>query len=154
FATFSEFWRKPVALAAAVFMAFMMSVDVELVQLVIVSRFGSMVDISANTLGAMLGAGAAWIWRSHHHANRFPMRADAMFVAACWVLYQLFPFLPHRGGPRLVLTWRLLDGLAMFAAIIGLAPVVYALGGTVRRRRLTLVALAALILLRIFIYTR
>ncbi len=82
------------------------------------------------------------------------MRADALLLAACWVLYQLFPFLPHRGAPRLLTTWRWIDALAMFAAVLALARIVDVLGGTLLRRRITLAALTTLALLRTLLYTR
>ena len=154
FATFASFRSRFTAALGAVLLGFTMSVSIELVQLVIVNRSSSLVDIAANTIGTIGGAIAGWAWKTHHHASRSPMRADALLLAACWVLFQLFPFLPHRGAPRLLATWRWIDALAMFAAVLALARIVDVLGGTLLRRRITLAALTTLALLRTLLYTR
>jgi VanZ family protein len=126
----------------------------EMAQLFVAGRVTSAPDIAANTLGTAAGIVAGWIWRRHHRASDGPVRTDAMFAIACWGLYQLFPFFPHRGRPRLIGVSPDVDAILSFATVLALVPLVDVLCDTVRSKRLTLTALAFLVPLKMFIFTR
>ena len=148
FAAFAAIWRTWVAAVAALLAAIALSLSMELAQLFVVGRIASALDVAVNTLGAAAGIVAGWIWRTHHRASESPMRADVVFVIACWALYQLFPFFPHRSGPRLIAASPNVDAILYFVALLALVPLIDALGGDTRRRRLTLAALAILVPLK------
>ena len=154
FAAFAAIWRTWVAAIAALVTGIALSFSVEMAQFFVVGRISSVLDVASNALGAATGIAAGSIWRAHHHASKSPPRTDAMFVIACWVLYQMFPFFPHRGASRLISTSPAIDAILYFTTVLALVPVIDALGGTTRRRRLTLTALVLLVPLKVFILMR
>jgi VanZ family protein len=154
FATLAAMRRTWVAAIAALPIGIALSFSMEMAQFFVEGRASSLLDVAANGLGAAAGIAAASIWWRHHHANRPTARNDSMFLIACWVLYQMFPFIPHRGVPRLILGGTAADALLYFATVIALRPVVDGLGGSIRRRRVTLVALVLLVPLRVVLFTR
>jgi VanZ family protein len=154
FAAFAAIWRTWVSAIAALLVAIALSLSMEIAQLFVAGRVSSALDVAANTFGGAAGTIAGWVWRTHHRASRSPMRTDAMFMIACWSLYQLFPFFPHRSGPRLLAASPDLHAILYFASVLALVPLIDALGGATRRRRLTLAALVILAPLKMFIFTR
>jgi VanZ family protein len=154
FAAYAAIWRTWVAAIAALATGIALSFSVEMAQFFVVGRISSVVDVASNALGAAAGIAAGSFWRTHHHASKSPLRTDAMFVIAGWVLYQMFPFFPHRGAPRLIATSPPIDAILYFTTVLALVPVIDALGGTTRRRRLTLSALVILVPLKVFILMR
>lgn len=154
FAALAAIWRTWVAAVAALSIGIALSFSIEMAQLFVVGRVSSALDVAANTLGTAAGMVAGWIWRAHHRSSKSPVRTDAMFVGACWVLYQLFPFLPHRGGPRLVTSSSPVEALLQFASMTALVPVLDALCNTAKTKRLALAGLLTLVPLKMFMFTR
>ncbi len=153
FAALAAMWRTWVAAIVALLIGITLSFSVEMAQFFVVSRVSSALDVAANGLGTAAGIAAASVWWRHHHTSETPVRSDSMFLIACWVLYQVFPFIPHRGRPSLI-DGPAVDALLYFATMIALWPVIDALGGSIRKKRLTLAVLVMIVPLKVVLFAR
>jgi VanZ family protein len=154
FAALASIRRIWVAAILALLIGIGLSLSMEIAQLFVEGRITSLLDVFTNTFGAAAGIVAGCIWRAHRDKSKVSVRSDAMFAIACWALYQLFPFFPHRGGPRLLSAPPAVDALLYFASVVALMPLVDVLCDTARRRRLVFTALVILAPLKMFIFMR
>jgi VanZ family protein len=88
---------SPLRVITAVVAGAGLSVSVEFAQLYDVGRVSAMLDVYANSLGTLLGAGAGTasstdftlrLWQDLRH------RQFAALLLRCWLAYRLFPYVP------------------------------------------------------------
>ena len=101
---------------AAVLLGAGLSSGVEILQIYDAGRDCSSFDIVCNTLGTALGAAAALAWHRRKRRKKDDDEWDAeqkrwklgpMSVGACWVAYQLYPFVPLLSRGHLRASWAL-----------------------------------------------
>lgn len=94
--------RRDVAVAAAALLGSLLSLSIEVAQVYISSRVPSLVDLTLNALGTLLGAGIGIAWGTIGGWMHLPTRAEkphrdpsAAVLIGLWLLWRLAPFVPH-----------------------------------------------------------
>jgi len=108
----------------------LLSWTIEWLQLWSPFRYGNLADFAANTVGAVLGASAAYVavrsnWFPENLGesgwlSRWRLRSSGALWIILWMLWQLFPFIPALGLPRLTnlvslsMPWSWRTGIEVF----------------------------------------
>jgi VanZ family protein len=94
--------HRAVAVIAATLTGAALSLCIELAQSMLPARVPSLMDLSLNTVGSLLGATCGLAWFGFNRLMRLPSRSEAMFrdpqamiVIALWFLWRLAPFIPE-----------------------------------------------------------
>jgi VanZ family protein len=109
-------WVAAVAAAAG---GFALSTSMELLQVYVPTRAPSLADVAANSAGTLVGVAAALLFPVKlKHAARQAGRNTwpAIFLLACWIGFQLFPFFPVLSRSRVAGEIRYLLHPSMFSA--------------------------------------
>jgi VanZ family protein len=130
-AAFLAFDAGAVGLFIAVAAGFGLSLGIELAQRYTL-RVGDFDDLTANTLGTVLGAATSFIWKRRHlSAPAFTKRIapDGAVLATLWIVWNAFLLLPaasRRALPKEAspLAWSSLvnECIGVFALVIALRP--------------------------------
>ena len=105
------------ALAVTIVFAAILSASMEMLQIYIASRYCSLFDVTANVIGAGAGAVLALIFRRRKWPLPVRFNAAAMFLLACWVSYQLFPFFPLFSRTRVLIKLQMLIHSIPFSTV-------------------------------------
>lgn len=90
--------KRAIGVIAALSAGIMASFTVEELQLAIPGRFGNLTDLACNTLGTLLGVAAAVAVTTRPLARRLRMfYSPGVLLAALWIVWQAFLFLPRYG---------------------------------------------------------
>lgn len=80
----------------------LLSLSIELAQSMLPTRVSSLLDLSLNTAGSLLGATCGLAWIGFNRLMRLPSRTEAIFrdpqamiVMSLWFLWRLAPFTPE-----------------------------------------------------------
>jgi VanZ family protein len=94
--------HRAVAVIAATLTGAALSLCIELAQSMLPARVPSLMDLSLNTVGSLLGATCGLAWFGFNRLMHLPSRSEAMFrdpqamiVIALWFLWRLAPFIPE-----------------------------------------------------------
>jgi VanZ family protein len=164
FLTLARRRSRWVAAVAAVAGGIVLSTSIELLQVYVPIRATNLADVAANAAGTLVGVAVALLvpFKLERAAARQAGRDrwSAIFLLACWIGYQLFPFFPVLSRSRVEAEFRYLLHPAVFSAAgvwIG-AAAWFALALTIRELQWGEIApyLAPLVLLvmRLFIPER
>jgi VanZ family protein len=94
--------RRAAAAVVAVIIGSLLSLIIEVAQVYISSRVPSLMDLTLNALGTLVGATAGVAWDRIGGLMHLPKRAEkphrdasAGLLSALWLLWRLAPFVPH-----------------------------------------------------------
>ena len=147
FLSFGRKLRGWLAVLGAVLLGYALSTSVELVQLFVPHRTTSLLDVTTNTTGSLIGAIAAWVFfpqlKSAISTRNLSWKHPAAFtLLLIWVSFQFFPLMPSFGFTRLpgklmALTqssWSNLDILACIAEGLVVAILLEVIFGVLEAR--------------------
>jgi len=90
------------AVVLATVLGAMLSLSIELAQSMLPSRVSSLLDLTLNSAGSLLGATCGLAWFGFNRLMRLPSRTEAMFrdpqamiAMSLWFLWRLAPFVPE-----------------------------------------------------------
>lgn len=94
--------RRDVSVIVAAICGSLLSLSIEVAQVYISSRVPSLVDLTLNALGTLLGAGIGIAWGTIGGWMHLPTRSEkvtrdpsAALLIGLWLLWRLAPFVPH-----------------------------------------------------------
>jgi VanZ family protein len=147
FLSFSRKLRVWLAILGAVLLGCALSTSVELVQLFVPHRTTSLLDVTTNTAGSLIGAIAAWIFfpqlKSVISTRNLSWKHPAAFtLLLIWLSFQFFPLMPSYGFTRLPgklmalkqSSWSNLEMLACFAEGLVVAVLLEVIFGAIKAR--------------------
>jgi VanZ family protein len=95
-------FRRASAVVIAVIVGTLLSLVIEVAQVYISSRVPSLMDLTLNALGTLVGATAGVAWDRLGGLMRLPSRVEkphrdpsAALLVALWLLWRFAPFVPH-----------------------------------------------------------
>ena len=121
-AVVAAFGRSGPAWFASVACATLLSLAIEVAQLFTPARYGNLRDLTANSMGAVIGASAAYLLPQSRFARRISPMLRAVFDSEAWKLpraallflilwmvWQAFPFVPVESLAKLSQAWERFD---------------------------------------------
>ena len=117
-AAFLSIRRRALGLIAALAAGTLASFTVEELQLSIPGRFGNLTDLACNSMGSLLGVGAAMLLTSRPLAARLrALYSPKTLLVALWAVWQAFLFLP-RNGPAIDVGHQVVGLLCLLAVAV------------------------------------
>jgi VanZ family protein len=94
--------NRVLAVLVATVLGALLSLSIELAQSMLPTRVSSLLDLSLNTAGSLLGATCGLAWFGFNRLMRLPSRTEATFrdpqamiVMCLWFAWRLAPFIPE-----------------------------------------------------------
>lgn len=98
----NAYWRRWIAVLVAVVVGTLFSLCIEVTQVYLSPRVPSLTDLTLNSVGTLLGAGAGIAWRAMGGWMHLPLRPEkpardpgAALLICLWLAWRFAPFVPH-----------------------------------------------------------